>query len=56
MITIFVCWMLFRVVMLFDEKINKVPATIVHGATIEIIWTSIPALILLIVAIPSNIS
>ena len=38
-ITVFVCWMLFRVITLFDEKKNKVPATIVHGATIEIIWT-----------------
>lgn len=51
--TIFVCWMLFRVITLFDEKKNKIPSTVVHGATIEIIWTSIPALILLTVAIPS---
>nr|YP_010394107.1 cytochrome c oxidase subunit 2 [Phytophthora litchii]DAZ88115.1 TPA_asm: cytochrome c oxidase subunit 2 [Phytophthora litchii] len=53
MITVFVCWMLFRVITLFNEKKNKIPSTVVHGATIEIIWTSIPALILLTVAIPS---
>jgi cytochrome c oxidase subunit 2 len=52
-VTVFVCWMLFRIIVLFDEKKNKIPATIVHGATIEIIWTTIPALILLTVAIPS---
>ena len=52
-VTVFVCWMLFRIIVLFDEKKNPTPATFVHGSTIEIIWTTIPALILLTVAIPS---
>ena len=51
--TVFVCWLLFQCITLFDEKKNKTPATFVHGATIEIIWTTIPALILLSVAVPS---
>ena len=53
MITIFVCWMLFRCITLFDAKQNPTPSSFVHGAAIEIIWTTIPALILLTVAVPS---
>jgi cytochrome c oxidase subunit 2 len=53
LIVVFVSWMLARVLFLFNEKFNKKPATFVHGSTIEIIWTSIPALILLILAVPS---
>ncbi len=52
-ITVFVVWMMFRVITLFNEKKKKKAETFVHGAAIEIIWTTIPALILLIVAIPS---
>ena len=52
-ITFFVSWMLYRCITLFNIKKIKNPATFVHGATIEIIWTSVPALILLIIAIPS---
>jgi cytochrome c oxidase subunit 2 len=52
-ITIFVCWLLFRIIYLFNEKKNKISETFVHGSTIEIVWTTIPALILLIIAIPS---
>jgi len=53
LIVVFVSWMLARVLILFNENTNKNPATFVHGSTIEIIWTSIPALILLILAVPS---
>lgn len=52
-ITIFVCWILFRIIFMFSENKNPIAETFVHGSTIEIIWTSIPALILLIIAIPS---
>jgi cytochrome c oxidase subunit 2 len=52
-VTCFVCWLLYRIIVLFDEKKNPVASTFVHGATIEIIWTTIPALILLTVAVPS---
>jgi cytochrome c oxidase subunit 2 len=52
-VTVFVCWLLFRVITLFAENKNPIPATFVHGATIEIIWTTIPALILLTLAVPS---
>lgn len=52
-ITFFVCWLLFKIIILFNEKKNKIPSSLVHGTLIEIIWTIIPALILLIVAVPS---
>lgn len=52
-VTCFVCWLLYRIIVLFNEKNNPVADTFVHGATIEIIWTTIPALILLTVAVPS---
>lgn len=53
LVVVFVSWLLIRCIFLFDEKKNLIPATFVHGATIEIIWTTIPAIILLTVAIPS---
>ena len=52
-ITVFVCCKLFKIIIIKKKKKNPTPATFVHGATIEIIWTTIPALILLTVAVPS---
>jgi len=52
-ILFFVCWLLFKILILFNEKKNKIASTLVHGTFIEIIWTIIPAVILLIVAVPS---
>eukprot|EP00003_Mantamonas_plastica_P011000 TRINITY_DN2057_c0_g1_i1.p3 TRINITY_DN2057_c0_g1~~TRINITY_DN2057_c0_g1_i1.p3 ORF type:complete len:270 (-),score=-118.12 TRINITY_DN2057_c0_g1_i1:5190-5999(-) len=52
-ITIFVCWMLFRTVSMFKYTNNPVPATFTHNALIEFIWTLIPAGVLLVIAIPS---
>jgi len=52
-IVIFISWMLIRCVFFFNEKKIYKPETFVHGTLIEIIWTTIPAFILLIIAIPS---
>ena len=52
-ILVFVSWMLARTVYHFHHSKNPKPEKIVHGAAIEIAWTSIPALILLFIAIPS---
>lgn len=51
--TVFVCWMLFRTIYLFNEQINPIALDIVHGSVIEIVWTTVPALMLLTVAVPS---
>nr|YP_010620146.1 cytochrome c oxidase subunit 2 [Herposiphonia versicolor]WAX04182.1 cytochrome c oxidase subunit 2 [Herposiphonia versicolor] len=52
-ISIFVTWILGRTIWLFNSYQNKVASNLTHGILIEIIWTTAPALILLIIAIPS---
>ena len=37
----------------FRSKINPIPQRIVHGTTIEILWTVFPSVILMFIAIPS---
>ena len=53
MIVVFVLWILSRSLIFFNKKNNPIPSNFVHGTTLEIIWTSIPAFILIIIAIPS---
>jgi cytochrome c oxidase subunit 2 len=50
-ILIFVVWMLVRTLWYFQSPRN--PERIVHGTTIEIIWTIFPSIILMFIAIPS---
>ena len=52
-ILIFVSWVLFRTIWLFEKSKNEISSNLSHGILIEIIWTTTPALILLIIAIPS---
>jgi cytochrome c oxidase subunit 2 len=52
-IIIFVTWMLGRTLYLFDECKNLKPLPIVHGTTIELLWTIIPSFILMFIAVPS---
>nr|AHG59010.1 cytochrome oxidase subunit 2 [Bazzania trilobata]QGQ61888.1 cytochrome c oxidase subunit 2 [Bazzania tridens]QIA59506.1 cytochrome c oxidase subunit 2 [Bazzania japonica] len=52
-ILIFVLWMLVRALWHFHYKRNPIPERIVHGTTIEIIWTILPSIILMFIAIPS---
>ncbi|KAH8963110.1 hypothetical protein BDL97_05G135200 [Sphagnum fallax] len=52
-ILIFVLWMLVRALWHFHYKRNPIPERIVHGTTIEIIWTIFPSIILMFIAIPS---
>ena len=49
----FVTWLLIRTTFLYFHKNNKVPSTLSHGTTIEVIWTVTPSLILMVIAIPS---
>jgi|ERR1711865_640592 cytochrome c oxidase subunit 2 len=46
-------WMLFRVCYAYDESLYPVADRTVHGTTIEIVWTITPALVLMIIAVPS---
>lgn len=52
-IILFVSWMLVRTLWHFNATSNPIPARIVHGTTIEIIWTIFPSIILMFIAIPS---
>lgn len=52
-IVVFVTWMLLRTLWHFHESKNPVPSKIIHGTTIEIIWTLTPSVILMTLAIPS---
>lgn len=52
-IVFFVLWMLCRIILFFDQRNNGTPSNITHNIKLEIIWTTIPSLILLLLAIPS---
>lgn len=53
-IGILVLWMLWKVVFTFDEKVSKsYSLKFTHSSLLEIIWTILPAVALLIIAIPS---
>lgn len=52
-ISVFVTWMLGRTLFHFEQTQNVRASSLSHGTLIEIIWTITPALILLLIAIPS---
>jgi cytochrome c oxidase subunit 2 len=53
LITLFVLALLVLVMVRFNAKANPVPSTNTHNTLIEIAWTVIPILILVIIAVPS---
>jgi cytochrome c oxidase subunit 2 len=50
---IFVFYMISRCLMLFNQESNQTSYVVVHAPILEIVWTIIPAIILIIIAIPS---
>nr|AAG23676.1 cytochrome c oxidase subunit 2 [Thraustochytrium aureum] len=52
-VVVFVSWILFRTILHFNDKAHPTPTSVVHGTTIEVVWTIIPALILIVIAVPS---
>ena len=52
-IVLFVAWLLFYTINYFIEYNNKFSSKFVHSKELEIVWTSIPALLLLILSTPS---
>lgn len=52
-VVVFVSWMLFRILLNFNATVNPVPSKTVHGTTIEVIWTLVPAFLLIVIAVPS---
>jgi len=52
-IVIFVFFLLVYVVLRFNRHVNKTPSKTTHHVLLEIIWTVIPVVILIIIAVPS---
>ena len=52
-ISLFVLGLLVYVAIRFNEKANPVPSRTTHSTTLEVAWTIIPVLILVVMAIPS---
>ena len=53
LITIFVLFLLFYVSFRFSAKRNPIPSTRTHNTVVEVLWTAIPIVILVVLAIPS---
>jgi cytochrome c oxidase subunit 2 len=53
LITLFVLGLLLYVMYRFDAKRNPVPSTNTHNTLVEVLWTVIPIIILVIIAVPS---
>jgi cytochrome c oxidase subunit 2 len=52
-ITLFVLTLLVVVMVKFNARANPVPSRTTHNTTIEVIWTVVPVLILVAIAVPS---
>ncbi len=52
-ISVFVLALLLWVAFRFNEKRNPTPSTRTHNSLLEVVWTVVPILILLLIAIPS---
>jgi len=53
LITVFVLGLLGYVILRFNSRANPVPTRTTHNTLIEVIWTVVPVLLLVIIAIPS---
>jgi len=53
MIGIVVFWLLIKILISFNEYSNPTPQKFTHSSLLEIVWTLIPAFVLLIIAVPS---
>jgi len=52
-ITLFVMALLIIIMVRFNSKANPVPTKTTHNTLIEVVWTVVPVLILVVIAIPS---
>jgi len=52
-ITLFVMGLLAYIIFKFNEKANPTPSKTTHNTTLEVVWTVVPILILLVICIPS---
>jgi len=52
-VAVLVIWLLYRTYHFFEETVNPKPVIFTHSTPLEVVWTVTPALILLIIALPS---
>jgi len=52
-IALFVLGLMIYVMVKFNRKANPTPATFTHNTLLEVLWTVIPVLILLVIVVPS---
>ena len=52
-VAVFVTALMLYVIVRFNKRANPKPATFTHNAGLEVAWTALPVLILVIIAIPS---
>lgn len=52
-IVAFVTILLLYVIVRFNAKANPVPSTTTHNVLLEVIWTVVPVIILIVIAVPS---
>ena len=52
-ITVFVAGLLLYVIVRFNHRANPIPSRTSHNTVIEILWTTVPVLILIAIAVPS---
>lgn len=52
-ITVFVMGLMIYVIWRFNAKRNPTPSTTTHNTLIEVLWTAVPVVILIVIAIPS---
>ena len=53
LISLFVLALLAYVVLKFNEKANPVPSKTTHNTLVEVLWTAVPIVILVAIAVPS---
>ena len=52
-ITVFIFFLLLYCIFWFNERVNPEPSRVSHNTSLEIIWTVVPVLILVMIAVPS---
>nr|YP_011008375.1 cytochrome oxidase subunit II [Sporochnus bolleanus]WBP70346.1 cytochrome oxidase subunit II [Sporochnus bolleanus] len=53
LIACFVGWLLYQSLKLFNEAAHGEPVSFNHSTLLEVVWTTVPAIILMIISIPS---
>jgi cytochrome c oxidase subunit 2 len=52
-IGVVVFWFLYLIIFRYNDQVNPTPQVFTHSSMLEIIWTLVPAFILVLIAVPS---